>query len=55
MEDAEDLDDVDKELLGMADVGDDDADMDKDGEDDQDLDDLDRTLLGMGDRDSDSD
>jgi Ino eighty subunit 1 len=47
MEDAEDLDDMEKELLGMADGGDDD-----DKDDDEELDDVDKTLLGLDDSDA---
>lgn len=57
MEDADDLNDVDKELLGIADGedGEDegDGDLEKDGDDeDEALDDVEKTLLGM---DGDSD
>ncbi|ETS79879.1 hypothetical protein PFICI_07408 [Pestalotiopsis fici W106-1] len=45
MQDADDLDDVDKELLGLAGEEDDGGD--------EELDDVDKTLLGMGDSDSD--
>lgn len=47
MQDADDLDDVDKELLGLA------GEDEEDGKDDDDeLDDVDKTLLGMDDSDS---
>ncbi|KAI0167968.1 hypothetical protein BJ166DRAFT_245077 [Pestalotiopsis sp. NC0098] len=50
MQDADDLDDVDKELLGLAGEEDDDGVDIRD--DDEELDDVDKTLLGMGDSDS---
>jgi Ino eighty subunit 1 len=55
MDDADDLDEVDKELLGLGDGdGDgDDGEGDGDGDGDEELDDVDKTLLGM-DGDSDS-
>ncbi|KAK4122261.1 hypothetical protein N657DRAFT_664865 [Parathielavia appendiculata] len=52
MDDADDLDEVDKELLGLG--GDDVDDGEGDGDGDEELDDVDKTLLGM-DGDSDSD
>ncbi|KAK8036855.1 hypothetical protein PG994_015352 [Apiospora phragmitis] len=53
MEDAEDLDDMDKELLGLA-SGAEEGDGGKDDDDDEELDDVDKTLLGLADDDSDS-
>ncbi|KAK8013555.1 hypothetical protein PG991_009148 [Apiospora marii] len=53
MEDADDLDDMDKELLGLA-SGAEDGDGGKDEDDDQELDDVDKNLLGLVDDDSNS-
>jgi Ino eighty subunit 1 len=50
-----DLDDVDKELIGMADGVDEDGGEGDGDDDDQELDDVERTLLGMGSADEDSD
>ncbi|KAK4169072.1 hypothetical protein QBC43DRAFT_227531 [Cladorrhinum sp. PSN259] len=46
MEEADDLDDVDRELLGL------DGDGDGEGEGEEDLDEMDKTLLGYGESDS---
>ncbi|KAK8017597.1 INO80 chromatin remodeling complex Ies1-like protein [Apiospora rasikravindrae] len=53
MEDADDLDDMDKELLGLA-SGAEEGDGGKDDDDDEELDDVDKTLLGLADDDTDS-
>ena len=45
MEDADDLDDIAKELLGIASGGEEGAE----GADDEELDDVDKTLLGLDD------
>ncbi|KAK8135276.1 hypothetical protein PG984_003216 [Apiospora sp. TS-2023a] len=55
MEDADDLDDMDKELLGLASGAEEgEGDGGKDDDDDEELDDVDKTLLGLADDDSDS-
>ncbi|KAH8664317.1 hypothetical protein BX600DRAFT_436871 [Xylariales sp. PMI_506] len=58
MEDADDLDDMEKELLGIASGGEGEGDNDNDQDDgkdedgDEELDDVDKTLLGMDDSDA---
>ncbi|KAK4104011.1 INO80 chromatin remodeling complex Ies1-like protein [Parathielavia hyrcaniae] len=54
MDDADELDEVDKELLGLGGDDADDGEGDGDGDGEEELDDVDKTLLGM-DGDSDSD
>ncbi|KAI2643336.1 hypothetical protein GGS21DRAFT_542050 [Xylaria nigripes] len=55
MEDADDLDDVDKELLGLGSGAEDPEAMAEGKDDDEELDDVDKTLLGLdGDEDTES-